>query len=298
MADSPDFQTVTTTDGRVLEYLVNGPPDGETLLFQPGSPNAAVLFSAITEAARPLGLRTVSYSRPGYGGSTPRPGRTVADALIDFEAVLDAVAAERFVTLGWSGGGPHALAAGALLPDRCRAVAVLAGVAPHPAPGIDWFAGMDSGNVEEFGAALAGEAELAALLETFAAELKAVTGDGVIEAMAGLLSPVDRAALTGEFAEEMAGALRRAVSSGVAGWRDDDLAFVSDWGFDLSRIGVPVAVWQGRQDRMVPFEHGQWLAAKVPGAQAHLFATEGHLSMVQRFPEILAALVEAAGMNS
>src|SRR3954447_17531994 len=116
-----DFSTVTTADGRVLEYLVSGPPDGRTLLFQPGTPNSAVLFSAIVEAAEPLGLRTVSYSRPGYGESTPRPGRRVADALADFEAVLDAVGAERFVTLGWSGGGPHALAAGALLPDRCQA---------------------------------------------------------------------------------------------------------------------------------------------------------------------------------
>jgi pimeloyl-ACP methyl ester carboxylesterase len=289
-----DFQTVTTADGRVLEYLVSGPPGGRTLLFQPGTPNSAVLFSAMVEAAEQLGMRTVSYSRPGYGQSTPRPGRSVADALADLETVLDEVGAERFVTLGWSGGGPHALAAGALLPDRCQAVATLAGVAPYPAHGIDWFAGMDSGNVEEFGAAVAGEQELTALLTGFAAELKTVTADGVIEALAGLLSPVDRTALTGQFAEEMAAAIRRAVSSGIAGWRDDDLAFVSDWGFDLAGISVPVAVWQGRQDRMVPFEHGQWLAAKVPSARAHLFATEGHLSMFPRFPELFADLLELA----
>jgi pimeloyl-ACP methyl ester carboxylesterase len=118
-----------------------------------------------------------------------------------------------------------------------------------------------------------------------------VTGEGVIESMASVLSPVDRSALTGEFAEEMAAALRRAVSTGIAGWRDDDLAFVKDWGFNLDDISVPVDIWQGRQDRMVPFEHGQWLAAKVPNAQAHLFATEGHLSLVGRFPDLLAELV-------
>ena len=289
------FETVTTAGGATLEYLVSGPPDGPVLLFQPGTPNSAVHFRCVVEPAAKLGLRTVSYSRPGYGQSTPRPGRSVADAVTDIETVLDALGAQQFVTLGWSGGGPHALAAGALLPERCQAVAVLAGVAPYPAPGIDFFAGMCEDNVAEFGAALAGTAELSPLLDSFAGELATVTGEGVIAAFAGLLSPVDRSALTGEFAEEMAAALRRAVSNGIAGWRDDDLAFVKDWGFSLGRITVPVDIWQGRQDRMVPFEHGQWLAAKVPGAQAHLFATEGHLSMISQLPELLAELQRRSG---
>jgi pimeloyl-ACP methyl ester carboxylesterase len=141
---------------------------------------------------------------------------------------------------------------------------------------------------------MAGPDELAALLELAATELAAVSADGVREALAGLLSPVDQAALTGRFAEEMAVSIRHAVSSGIAGWRDDDLAYVSDWGFDLTRISVPVAVWQGRQDRMVPFEHGQWLAAEVPTARAHLFSTEGHLSLVDRFSELLADLIASA----
>jgi pimeloyl-ACP methyl ester carboxylesterase len=285
------FETVTTADGAVLEYLVSGPPDGRTLLFQPGTPNAAAAFGVIVEPAAELGLRTVSYSRPGYGQSTPRPGRSVADAATDIEAVLDAVGAQEFVTLGWSGGGPHALAAGALLPERCRAVAVLAGVAPYPAHGIDWFAGMGEDNVHEFAAALAGADNLNPLLEQFAAGLARVTAEGITAAMTSVLSPVDRAALTGELAEDMAIALRRAVSSGIDGWRDDDLAFVRDWGFDLKQISVPVHIWQGRQDRMVPFEHGQWLAAKVPNAQAHLFATEGHLSIVNQMPDLLTALL-------
>src|SRR4051812_21075805 len=125
-----DLSTVTTADGRVLEYLVSGPPGGKTLLFQPGAPSAAMLLSALVEPAGQLGLRIVSYSRPGYGESSPRPGRSVADAVPDIETVLDSVGVARFVTLGWSGGGPHALATGALLPERCQAVAVLAGPAP------------------------------------------------------------------------------------------------------------------------------------------------------------------------
>jgi len=112
-----------------------------------------------------------------------------------------------------------------------------------------------------------------------------------VEGMSGLLSSVDREALTGEFADDMAAALRGAVAAGIAGWRDDDLAFVGDWGFALSDIPVPVSVWQGRKDRMVPFAHGQWLAARIPGAEAHLFATEGHLSLVSQLGMILENLV-------
>jgi pimeloyl-ACP methyl ester carboxylesterase len=157
---------------------------------------------------------------------------------------------------------------------------------------MDWYAGMDSANVAEFSAALAGPDQLTTLLKSFAAELAAVTGMDVTESMAGLLSPVDQAALTGAFADEMATAMRRAVSNGIAGWRDDDLAFVRDWGFELGQLRVPVGIWQGRQDRMVPFEHGQWLVANVPNAQAHLFATEGHVSILSQLPQLLAELLD------
>jgi pimeloyl-ACP methyl ester carboxylesterase len=291
MGQVANFSTVTTADGAVLEYLVDGPPNGPALLFQPGTPNAAVNFHAIVQAAAQRGVRTISYSRPGYGQSTPRPGRSVADAVADIETILDAAGAQQFVTLGWSGGGPHALAAGALLPERCQAVAVLAGVAPYPARGLDWLAGMGQDNVDEFSAAFAGVDELTILLEPWASQLASVTGDGVTESMAGLLAPVDQAALTGEFADEMAAAMRRAVQSGIAGWRDDDLAFVKPWGFDLKEIRVPVDIWQGRQDRMVPFAHGQWLAAQVPTGEAHLFATEGHLSLISHIPDLLTELL-------
>lgn len=282
--------SISTEDGRQLEYVEAGPADGPVILFHPGTPNAATLFSQITEPASAFGLRIISYSRPGYASSTPQPGRRVADAVSDVQALLDVLGVAEFRTLGWSGGGPHALACAALLPQRCRAAAILAGVAPYPAHGIEFLAGMDQDNVEEFSAAIAGQAELEAYLAPQAGPLQAITGDSVVQGMAGLLSGPDQAALTGEFADEMAAALRRSVQSGLAGWRDDDLAFVRDWGFRPADISVPVAIWQGRQDRMVPFAHGQWLAAEIPGAEAHLFADEGHLSLVTQFDKIIADL--------
>ena len=173
------------------------------------------------------------------------------------------------------------------------AAASLAGVAPYDAEGLDFLAGMGPENVEEFGAAARSRAELAAFLEPFAAALRDITAEQVADELGGLIDHVDRGALTGEFAESMARMLRRAVSTGTDGWFDDDLAFVSPWGFELSEIRVPVSIWQGAHDKMVPFAHGQWLAAHVPGARVHLSDDEGHLSLVGQLPRILEELSAA-----
>jgi pimeloyl-ACP methyl ester carboxylesterase len=102
--------------------------------------------------------------------------------------------------------------------------------------------------------------------------------------------------LTGEYADYLAEGLRAAVRGGIAGWRDDDLAFVEDWGFTLDGDAAPVTIWQGDQDLMVPYAHGRWLADRIPGARAHLLPGEGHLSLtVSCFPQILDDLLDLAG---
>ena len=277
-------------DGRVLEYLATGPADGPALVFHTGTPSSAVGLSGVTEAADALGLRLIGYSRPGYGRSTPRPGRSIADAVEDVTALLDELGVGEFRALGWSGGGPHALACAALLPHRCRAAALIAGIAPYSARGLDFLAGMDQANIDEMGAAIAGLDEIEAFLRSEAEGLREVTGAELAKGMGGLLSSVDRAAVTGTFADELAVSFRGAVESGLEGWRDDDLAFVRDWGFAVSDIAVPVAVWQGRQDRMVPFAHGEWLAAEIPTAEAHLLEDEGHISLIAQIGEIVGDL--------
>ena len=219
----------------------------------------------------------------------------MADAIADVQAILGEFDVDEFVTIGWSGGGPHALACAANVPDRCAAAVSLAGVAPYGAAGLDWMAGMGPENIEEFNLALEGEAALTPWLEEQAKVLGQIEGSDVATALGGLVSEVDKAALNGEFAEFMATVFRRAVSSGIAGWRDDDLAFVRDWGFDLTHIERPVAVWQGEQDRMVPFTHGQWLAEHIPNARVHLDRDEGHLSLaVKALDRIIDDLVAIA----
>jgi pimeloyl-ACP methyl ester carboxylesterase len=293
-------RSVTLPDSRVIEFLVAGPADGLPLVLHEGTPCGLALYPPTVRAAALRGLRVVLAARPGYEGSTPRPGRRVVDVAPDTAAVLDELGADSFVTAGWSGGGPHALACAAALPGRCLAAASIAGVAPYRAPGLDWMAGMGPENVAEFGAALAGQAELTAFLDREAATMGTVTGDDVAQAFGGLVIEADQAVLTGEFAGHVAALLRTALSSGIAGWRDDDLAFTRDWGFSLTpEPPLRAAIWQGDQDRMVPFAHGQWLAATIPGARVHLMPGDGHLSMtVSAFDRILDDLLDLARLTA
>jgi pimeloyl-ACP methyl ester carboxylesterase len=278
-------------DGRTLEYQVAGPADGTPLVLHNGTPSSAMLFEPLVAVAARHGLRMVAHNRPGYAGSSPQPGRTVASAAADVAAVLDDLGADRFLTAGWSGGGPHALACAALLPGRCAAAASVAGVAPYGAEGLDWSAGMGQENIAEFGAAAAGEGPLTEFLDAAIPGLAQMQADQIAAGLGDLASEVDRAALTAEFADYLAATFRAAVSSGGAGWRDDDLAFVRDWGFDLGAVPTPVSVWQGGEDRMVPFAHGRWLANRLTGAAAHLEPAEGHLSLLlNSFDGIVAEL--------
>ena len=297
----PAPHTVPVAAGRQLEVLVAGPEDGLPLVFHEGTPAGLVTFPPMVDAAADRGLRTVLYARPGYGASTTQPGRRVADAAADVAAVLDALGATEFVTAGWSGGGPHALACAALLPGRCRSAATIAGVAPRDADGLDWLAGMGDGNLAEFAATAAGEAELTKFLTEEAGQLRGVTADQVAAGLGDLVSDADKAVITGEFASFLAASFTAALTPGIDGWRDDDLAFNQDWGFGLSALGVdgaaPVAIWQGDQDRMVPFAHGQWLAARIPGATAHLIPGAGHLTLIDRFGLILDDLLSAARVS-
>jgi pimeloyl-ACP methyl ester carboxylesterase len=289
---------VRLADGRDIDVLTAGPDGGFTLVIHQGTPVGLVLFETLGRAAIERGLRIVQAARPGYEDSTPRPGRKVADVVADTAAVLDAVGADTYVSIGFSGGGPHTLACAALAPERCLGTASVAGAAPFIAEGLDFTAGMGPENVEEFGLAVQGAEAVTPFLNREAKTMRDVTGEQVAAAFGGLVSGTDAAALTGEFAEEMAQGMRGAVRSGIAGWRDDDLAFVTDWGFSLDALSGRAAIWQGDQDMMVPFAHGQWLAAHIPGARAHLEPGAGHLTMVvTAIDRILDDLLDLAGQR-
>ena len=286
---------ITLSDGRTIDVRTSGPDSGYPLFFHHGTPGSATPIRALESVAHENGLRFITTSRAGYGGSARHPGRTVYDVVADTAAVLEALEIGECVVAGWSGGGPHALACAAHL-HHAKAALLIAGVAPYDAPDLDLLAGMGEDNVEEFGAAIEGEAPLRSYLEAAREYLKNGGPEAIGESMASLLPPADLAVLTDEFGQDMAENFAEGLRLSADGWIDDDLAFVRPWGFDLADVRVPVSLWQGTDDLMVPFAHGEWLAANVPGVVAHLLPGEGHLSVaIGRAEAMYAELLDLAG---
>jgi pimeloyl-ACP methyl ester carboxylesterase len=278
--------------GRTLRVHEAGDPGGRAVLVHHGTPASGALFEPWVRDAEANGIRLLSHDRPGYGGSTPDPGRTVGSGAADAAAIADELGLERFATWGISGGGPHALACAALLGDRVGAAASLAGVAPFDAPGLNYFAGMEEENIVEFGAAMQGRDAIEARAREQAEEMLAAAPGELIDLMRTLVSPPDAEAMDRGFAEYWAATMPDVFRQGHAGWLDDDMAFLAPFGFDVREITVPVLVWHGRQDLFVPIAHGEWLAAHIPGAEVRITVDDGHLTLsTDRIPEVHAWLL-------
>lgn len=274
--------TIHTRDGRTLELHETGDQSGLPVIFQHGTPSAGIPYEPHAALARDQGIRLIGYDRPGYGGSTRAKNRRVADCVADVKAIVEALRLDRFATWGISGGGPHALACAALCDDRLTAVASLAAVAPYGAEDLDWLEGMGEDNHVEFGKVLEGEEALRAYCKPAAEEMVGAEPEELAQVLASLLGPADRAVLTGEFAEYMHECDVHGLTAGADGWIDDDFAFLEPWGFDVGEITRPVLLLHGEDDRFVPVSHGHWLAARIPGVDARIDRSDGHLTLLER----------------
>jgi pimeloyl-ACP methyl ester carboxylesterase len=270
---------VATQDGRVLKVLEDGDRVGRPVLVHNGMPNSRLLFASDVRSAQRLGIRLISYDRPGYGGSTRRPGRSVADCAEDVRAIARALDIDRLGVWGISGGGPHAIACAAMLPDLVASVAVLASVAPWGAEGLDYFAGTGEWNVEQIALMLENPAAARAKCEDNRVQMLTQTLPELMEFLKTLLAPVDAAALTGELGQYVIDATRSGMATSSDGWWDDGLAILEPWGFEFGSIRIPVLLLHGRHDRFVPFAHGEWLARTIPGVEARLTEDDGHLTL-------------------
>lgn len=270
-------------DGRRLHVYDTGAVDGDhplAVFWHHGTPNLGAPPEPLLPAAAERRIRFVSHDRPGYGGSTPHPGRDVASAASDVSSIADALGIKQFAVMGHSGGGPHALACGALLPERVLAAICISGLAPFHAEGLDWYEGMAAFGAAELRAATRGRA---ALDEYLAAS----------DFDPDQFTPADHAALAGEWSwlGVVAG---QAMKGGPDGMLDDDLAYVAPWGFDPGHLTSPVLLLHGGQDRIAPRSHGQWLERRIRSAELWLRPDDGHISVLGSSVAAMDWLLERA----
>jgi pimeloyl-ACP methyl ester carboxylesterase len=270
---------VLTADGRVLHAYDVGPTersDELVVLWQHGTPNIGAPPEPLFEPARSIGIRWIGYDRPSYRGSTPHPDATVATAAADALRIADQLGIGRFTVFGHSGGGPRALACGALLPDRVVAVVSVSSPAPWPAPGLDYFAGMSDGGARELRAAARGRAELEEVLAANEFDPQSFI-------------PADYAALEGRWSW-FNGIVEAATANGFGGMVEDLVSAMAPWGFDPAAVSAPTLIMHGTADRMVPSSHSEWLAAHCPTAELRLRPGEGHISVLDSAADALGWL--------
>lgn len=271
--------TVTLKSGVSLDVTESGRPDGKPVFFVHGTPGSRKPFVQHSKSAEELGIRYITYSRPGYGNSTRCEGRSVKDAASDVKEIADHLGIKKFAVWGFSGGGPHALACAALLPDRVVAVATVGGVAPYDAEGLDYYEGTGEYNIEDDKLLRSNPVQwekknLDEMEETLSADRETA-----FKGISSLLSKVDADTLSEGMGDYLIEGMREGCSNGVKGLMDDGIAFMRPWGFDPSVIKVPTQIWHGKNDLFVPMPHGEWLAGRIKGSETHFFQDEGHLSL-------------------
>ncbi len=280
-------RTVRTADGRRLATAVYGDPEGRPVFLLHGTPGSRLGPRPRSAILHRLGVRLICFDRPGYGESDRLPGRRVADAAADVTAVADAFGLSTFAVVGRSGGGPHALACAALLPDRTTKVAVLVGLAPREADGLDWLGGMTELNVTEYEAVASGYEQIAAVTKATADAVRADPASLLTKLQSELPDPDLRVVADRGIRSLLVATYAEALRKSAHGWIDDALAFHAPWGFDPAAVTVPVLLWHGANDNLSPVSHAKWLAERIPSAAVVVQAGAAHFGALDVLPDIL-----------
>lgn len=282
-----DERRVRLRDGRWLGYAESGAPAGRPVLFFHGLGTTRVICPP-DDAARTLGIRLIAPDRPGIGLSEARPGRRLLDWPDDVAQLADQLGLGRFAVVGWSGGGPYALACGYALADRVSSVALVS--APAPLAGA-----IDPDYLRRFDRQAARAAGRAPWLIRLAlwhwgrAQRRDATRffeESVAEMCDADQEVLSEPALRGRMIANSEELFRQ----GGRGLYDEALVLARPWGFDLERISVPVEIWHGERDQTVPLAMARHLARVIPGARLTMYGDEGHHLLYRHWPDILARL--------
>ncbi|GGQ75755.1 alpha/beta fold hydrolase [Kitasatospora griseola] len=278
---------IDTPDGGVLAVETSGDPSGRPVFLLHGTPGSRVGPAPRSAVLARMRVRLISFDRPGYGDSTRLPGRRVRNAADDVATIADALGLDRFAVVGRSGGGPHALACAALLPDRVVRAATQVCLAPRDADGLDWFAGMTPSNERAFRQAELGQPRIAGPFQVRSQVIRRDPAQ-LIRNLVPELTPPDRTVVADIGIRRMLqSTYRQAFRYGADGWIDDVLAFIADWGFAVDAIRIPVRIWHGADDKFSPVGHSAWLADHIPAAQLYLEPGAAHFGSLKEMTDAI-----------
>lgn len=284
-------QTLRLRDGRLLGYAAYGTAAGHPVVAFHGTPGSRLMLRVADPPARRLGVRLIVPDRPGYGLSSPQPGRQIADWPDDVRELADALGLERFAVAGISGGGPYVAACAWKMPERLTVAAIVSGMGPV---------------VGEIGEALDRRHRLAFATMRKAPPLlhlvmaTASLGwrrlpERLIDALHAFMPPADQVIVARpEVRASLLAGLREGFRQGGRGATDELRLFVGPWGFRLEDIRAPVRLWHGEADDLVPCAMGRYVAGAIPGCRAEFIKGAGHYWVFDHIEELLQALITPA----
>jgi pimeloyl-ACP methyl ester carboxylesterase len=279
-------------DSRCIEYIDNGVSSKSALILHHGTPTSMTVWGTWLAAAAELGIRAIAFTRPGYASSDRKVGRSIIDANEDLEEILNQLAVENFVSVGWSGGGPYALASGLL--NKCSGVQLIASVSPYDAEDFDWFQDQTPEMVEEAKISARSLEDSINFKENYYKEIRDMTAEQFLTEYAKRLSFESFETTYREFSKDLSFSMHDALRDGVIGYAEDEYAFFRNWGFDTKEIQVPVLIWQGLDDLSVSPHMARWLNANISNPTLKLLEGQHHSSiMVEKRAEILNAAIGA-----
>jgi len=290
----PEQDRDVQIEGVTLRVLEIGDPEGKPVVHFHGTPGSRLELAWADEVVTAAGVRIIAFDRPGYGGSSPSRFSlgSVAKTAI---GLANFIGLDHFRTLGWSGGGPFALATAAIAPDRVDAVGVIAGAGPFQlVPGVLDHLSEGDKRAEQL---LPDDPEGAAagFVEGFDMTDALASSTALYEGFEPLLCEWDRAQwMAAGHADALLADIREALKSGASGCAWDNVAWIGPWDVDPTTVRCPVLLWYGSDDRMAPPAHAHWFENNLPDGRLTMWDGEGHLLAFAHLPEILQNLLAAA----